>query len=123
MSGEDIVAYALTLCNTGADKPFDEDFVTTVLRHTDTGKWFGLYMKVPYSKLGIKKEGETEVLNLKSPPEDSYILRELYKGIVPAYHMNKALWISVILDSDVPDELIRKLTDKSYELTARRLKA
>ena len=38
-------------------------------------------------------------------------------GIFPAYHMNKASWITAALDGSVPAETIELLLDVSYELT------
>jgi predicted DNA-binding protein (MmcQ/YjbR family) len=57
-----------------------------------------------------------EFINLKCDPERALDLREQHHGIKPGYHMNKKLWNSVYLESDVPDELIYKLIDHSYEL-------
>jgi predicted DNA-binding protein (MmcQ/YjbR family) len=37
--------------------------------------------------------------------------------IFPGWHMNKAHWLSVALDSTVEDEKIWFLVDMSYELT------
>ena len=86
---EELLAFALTLSGAVADQPFEDDFDTTVLRHGAGGKWFGLFMNVSLSRLGLCGEGKTDVLNLKIDPEESYIVRELYGSILPAYHMNK----------------------------------
>jgi predicted DNA-binding protein (MmcQ/YjbR family) len=54
--------------------------------------------------------------NLKCDPERAIDLRERYAGrILPGYHMNKALWNTIHLE-ELPEELIRVLTDHSYEL-------
>ena len=37
-------------------------------------------------------------------------------GYLPAYHMNKKSWVTVILDGTVPLTEIKKLLDKSYTL-------
>ena len=65
----------------------------------------------------MQGEGEVEVLNLKSDPEDSLVLFELYDRIIPAYHMNKTHWISVILDGELPKKVVCSLIDKSFYLT------
>lgn len=39
-------------------------------------------------------------------------------GIMPAYHMNKLHWISVLLDGSVPEEKVRELIDMSFMATA-----
>jgi predicted DNA-binding protein (MmcQ/YjbR family) len=54
--------------------------------------------------------------NLKCDPERALELREIHDGaILPGYHMNKALWNTVLLDQ-LPESLIRELTDHSYDL-------
>lgn len=99
------------------DKPFSDDFDTTVLRHKDTKKWYGILLKAPGSKVGVEGCGEVDVLNLKCDPTLSFGLKAEYRGIVPAYHMNKYHWISVVLDSDVPFSVLKELIDLSFLLT------
>ena len=77
-----------------ADKPFPEDFDTTVLRHTDTGKWFGIIMHISGNKVGLSPDIKVDVMNVKCKPEDTFTAREISCGILPAYHMNKKHWIS-----------------------------
>jgi predicted DNA-binding protein (MmcQ/YjbR family) len=55
-------------------------------------------------------------VNLKCDPERAIELREHYTGITPGYHMSKIHWNTVATDGSVPDQLIRELTDHSYEL-------
>ena len=120
MTREELTEYAAALDGAVLDKPFSEDFDTVVLRHGDTKKWFGILLKAPKCKVGLDGEGETEVLNLKCDPTLAHGLFETYRGIVPAYHMNKHHWISVLLDSDVPLIETQRLIDLSYELTIRK---
>lgn len=113
MTKQDVIDYALTLNGAAADSPFDEDFETVVLRHLDSRKWFGLIMlyKGKY------------ILNLKCEPEQSDFLKSAYEGITEAYHMNKRLWITVYIDSDVPDEETKRLIVHSFELTDKSKRA
>lgn len=55
-------------------------------------------------------------INLKSEPDYAVELREQYEGIKPGYHMSKKHWNSVYTQEDVPNELIYKLIDDSYNL-------
>ena len=119
---ENIIDYALTLKGAKADKPFTDDFDTTVLRHADTGKWFGLIMNVSGSKVGLSPDIKVDVMNVKCKPEDTFTARELSSSIIPAYHMNKKHWISIILNGTVELELSEALLENSYELTKRRVK-
>lgn len=111
--------YALSLPGGYADHPFENDFETTVLRHGIGGKWFGLLMRVPLNRFFENRTGVVWVLNLKCAPEDSIVWQELFSHILPAYHMNKRLWISVLLTGDVPAQTLEKLIYKSYLLTKK----
>ena len=114
----ELLDFSRTLLGAVADCPFEDDLDTTVIRHGMEGKWFGLFMKVSGKHLGRETTERFDVLNLKIDPEESYIVREMYPAsILPAYHMNKRHWISVILDGSVPDDFCEMLIVKSYDLT------
>lgn len=119
---ERLTSFALSLPLATADKPFEDDFDTTVLRHGESGKWFGLVMNVKKQTLGINEDGYTDVINLKCDPDESFIIRELYSAIIPAYHMNKRHWISVILNGSIPEDFTEKLIAKSFDLTYKKQK-
>lgn len=119
---EKITDFACTLPDAVPDKPFEDDFDTTVFRHGEGGKWFGLVMNVEKSRVGLAGEGKVDVLNLKCDPEEGFIVREMYEGIIPAYHMNKRHWISVILNGSVPLDFTQRLIEKSYGLTDKKRK-
>lgn len=44
-------------------------------------------------------------------------LRSAFAGVVPAYHMNKVHWNTVLLDSEVPWDELQQMVRQSYELT------
>ncbi len=103
------------------DYPWDDSPEYTVFRHPDNHKWFALIMTVTYSTLKIDRLGTVDILNLKSDPD---LIEDLIKnpGIMPAYHMNKRHWATVLLDGSCPADRIKTLVDLSYQLTAKRLK-
>lgn len=115
-----VLDYIGCLSGTSYDCPFEEDFDTTVLRHTSSGKWFGIIMSVNGKKIGREDSAVLDIINLKSNPEDSLILFDLYPEIIPAYHMNKTHWITVPLDNTLNRELVRSLIEKSYYLTKKK---
>ena len=117
-SRQQVLEIALALPGATSDKPFEGDFDSTVLRHGGTGRWFGLLMKVPRRKVGLEGDAETDILNLKCDPILSYGLRQACPDILPAWHMNKQLWISVRMEGDVPDDQLRALIRMSYDLTS-----
>lgn len=117
---ENIINFALSLEGAMADKPFPEDFDTTVLRHADTGKWFGIIMHISGNKVGLSPDIKVDVMNVKCKPEDTFTAREISSGILPAYHMNKKHWISILLNGTVEPQLTEALLENSYELTKKK---
>ena len=75
-------------------------------------------MTVGRDKLGFDNREPVDVVNLKI---DDMFFRDIIiqeEGIMPAYHMNKLHWITVLLDGTVPDERVYDLLDISYTATA-----
>jgi len=65
---------------------------------------------------GGDKEGK-EIITLKLEPMYGQFLREQYKGVIVAgYYMNKEHWNSVYVSGNVPDDVLRDMADKSYDL-------
>ena len=58
-------------------------------------------------------------INLKLEPIEGEFLRGQYADIIPGYYSNKRCWNSVNPDGAVPDELLKALLDKSYELVLK----
>lgn len=87
-----------------------------VLRHSENRKWYALIMDVPRNKLGLNGEEYVDILNVKADPvmAGSFLQEE---GILPAYHMHKGHWISVLLDGAVPMDTVELLLHTSFELT------
>ncbi|MDV0447287.1 hypothetical protein MsAg5_11690 [Methanosarcinaceae archaeon Ag5] len=87
-----------------------------ILRHAGNRKWFAAIVDVSKDKLGLEGKTVVDAINLKCDP----ILIGILKGdagILPAYHMNKEHWITVLLDSPIPPEKVCDLIDLSYNLT------
>jgi len=59
--------------------------------------------------------------NVKCDPEKAEELREEYSSVIPAFHMNKKHWNSVILNGQIPLKQIREMIDESYQLVVRSL--
>ena len=87
-----------------------------VLRHSGNKKWYAAILDVPRSKLGLSGGGPVDILNVKC---GSALLGSLLetKGVLPAYHMNKANWVSVLLDGTAADADVISLLTLSYDLT------
>lgn len=92
-----------------------------VFRHSASRKWFAAVMDVPKSKLGLHGDEYVDILDIKCDPVliGSLLAEE---GFLPAYHMNKNTWISVLLDETVPDGRIYPLLEWSFDSVASRRK-
>ncbi len=85
-----------------------------IFRHHDNQKWFALVGSVPRSVLKIPGDADVDIINVKT--DNVEFLRGV-PGILPAYHMNKNNWVSVLLDGSVPMKNVKKLLEMSYDLT------
>lgn len=65
-------------------------------------------------------EGEIR-LNLKCNIYDAKLYREIYKCVVPAYHMNKKHWNTIILNKTISDEVLIEMINDSYTLVTNNL--
>jgi predicted DNA-binding protein (MmcQ/YjbR family) len=103
---QDAIDFCLTLMSTYEDYPFDDDN-WTVMRHKGNKKVFAWI---------FEREGHIWI-NVKGKPEWNDFLRRSFNSVLPAYHLNKTHWNSIILDGSVPDENICDMITESYELT------
>ena len=99
------------------EEPWEDNNHATI-KTTNSKKWYGIFMYLPYKTLGLDKSGKIDVLNVKLNPEliESLIDK---KHFFPAYHMNKKYWITILLDSDMDLDLIKNLIDESFKLVEK----
>ena len=121
MTRKEFEALIFDTYNVRADYPFEDDLMTGVFRHTDTGKWFALAMNISAKKLGKTSQMQTDVVNFKCSPEVIESLVGIEPGIYRAYHMNKTHWLTVALP-ECDEGMISWLLGISYELTRRKIK-
>ena len=121
MNREELEAYILNYYSTLPDYPWADTPRATVFRHANNRKWFALMMEVPRGRLGLPGAEPLDIVNFKCDPILIASLRG-ENGIFPAYHMNKASWITAALDGSVPAETIELLLDVSYELTKPKIR-
>ena len=98
--------YCLSKKRVTEEFPFDE--VTLVFKVM--GKMFAL--------TGLNEDFR---ISLKCDPDKALALREHYPCVIPAYHMNKMHWNTVIIDGTINDKIINSLIDHSYQLVADKL--
>ena len=122
MIRQEVTDYIRSQYGVDPDHPFDKDTDSSVFRHADNRKWFGLIMNVSGVKLGLGTTVSINIINLKI---DDPVFRDMLiqqPGIIPAYHMNKKQWITVFLDGTVQKERVYDLIDASYRATASKKK-
>ncbi len=105
MNIEQIRSYALSKRETTEGFPFDE----TTLVFKVNGKMFAL--------LSLDENR----LNLKCDPDKAIELREHFDAVLPAYHQNKRLWNTILLDKKLSDNLIEEWIDDSYRLVVEKM--
>lgn len=110
MTKQELIDYCLTFPGAYEDYPFDEDSASadawTVMRHRVNKKSFAF----------LFQRGDFVNINLKCEPMFADLLRRVYPGVIPAYHMNKVHWNGVILDGSIPQEEIFRWIRNSYDL-------
>ena len=121
MTRQELTEYIFDEYSVEPDYPFPMDDVSCVFRHPGSRKWFGIAMSVPYRTLGIGREGNADILNVKCDPLIAGSLRGR-PGFRPAYHMNKEKWITILLDGSAEKEDITALLDMSYAMTAPKIR-
>ncbi len=92
-----------------------------VFRQPASRKWFAVIMDIPRNRLELDGDELVDVMDVKCGPilVGALLAQD---GFVPAYHMSKGTWISVLLDGTVPDEQIFPLLELSYDSVAPKRK-
>ena len=106
---QEIIDYCLTLPSTYEDYPFDDI--------TDPGKWTVMRHRANKKSFALVYErGGKLCVNLKCDPFEADLLRQMFADVTAGYHMNKTHWNTITMGGDVPDEELRRMIDKSYNL-------
>lgn len=103
---KEAIAYCLSYEAVYEDYPF-HDPNWCVIRHKENGKVFAWI---------FDKDGYVWI-NVKCDPEWRDFWRSAYASVVPAYHLNKTYWNSMILDGSIPEKDIKRMIGESYDLT------
>ena len=115
MTRTEIEAYMVKKFNTKPAYLFKKYPQYAVFRHQNN-KWYALIMNIAKMKLGLEGKENIEILNLKCGEELNSLLKK-QPNFLPAYHMNKKHWITIILDETLVKEDIYTLINLSYDLT------
>lgn len=102
---EEAIVYCKSFENVIEDYPF-RDNNWALMRHGGNKKAFAC----------IYEHQNHIWINVKCDPEWRDFWRSAFASIVPAYHMNKEHWNSIILDGTIPRTDIERMIAESYEL-------
>ena len=69
-----------------------------------------------FAAICLDDDNQPYYITLKLDPLEGELLRSQYADILPGYYMNKQHWNSVRANGETPDELLRNMLDKSYNL-------
>ena len=116
MKKQELIEYVRDRFSVEPEYPWEKIPDGYVFRHRVGRKWFGVGLTVSYRRLGIERDGAADIVNVKVGPllQGAYLT---HPGILPAYHMNKTHWLTILLDGTAEDAVIVELLDVSYELT------
>ena len=120
---ERITQYIQDTYGTQAEYLWADSPGNAILRHSASKKWYAALMCVLPEKLGLTGEEALDVMDIKC---STIMIGSLLstKGFLPAYHMNKNHWISIVLDNSVSDDQIIPLLELSCaEAAEKRVEA
>lgn len=107
----EIKSHCLSYDDVYEDYPF-HDPNWCVIRHRANHKIFAW----------IFEKDQQIWVNLKCDPQWTGFWRSAFPSVLPAYHLNKTHWNSVILDGNIPDTDVHRMVMESYLLTKPKLK-
>lgn len=90
-----------------------------IMRRPDNRKWYIVFMTIDRRKVGLEGTGTIELIDLKADPLLVDALRAR-PGFLPAYHMNKLHWVTIMMDGTVPAEDICELVRHSYDCAGKK---
>lgn len=69
-----------------------------------------------FAAICLDSDDKPHYITLKLNPDEGEFLRQQFDDIIPGYYMNKTHWNSINPDGEVPDDLLKEMLDKSYQL-------
>jgi len=112
--------YLLSKPEACVDYPFGDDIKVFKVKNK-------MFATLALGKMG-KGDGEAVSsgegnwwMNLKCDPDEAVMLRDIFPAVIPGYHMNKRLWVTVILDSSIPQGEIERMMDNSFKLVVSKM--
>ena len=102
---EEVLTYCLTFSDTYQDAPFHDENWQLVRCKKNKKVFAWTYYK-----------DNQLCVNVKVSPEWREFWRQTYEAVTPGYHQNKEHWNTIILDSTIPEEDVKRMLAESYDL-------
>jgi predicted DNA-binding protein (MmcQ/YjbR family) len=119
MAENNVKQYLLAKAETTLGYPFGDEVMVFKVKN----KMFATLALGTIAK-GVDKTDDDKKhwwMNLKCDPDEAVMLRDIFPAIIPGYHMDKRLWITIILDGSVPQGEVERLMDNSYLLVVSKM--
>lgn len=112
MTRRELIDLCLRFPDTYEDYPFDD-----IASAGSGGSWALIRHRANRKSFAMIYERGELCVNLKCEPMRAEFLRRAFPGVLPAYHMNKEHWNTVLPNTLSPADL-EDMLRRSYELTA-----
>lgn len=100
----------------GAEKDYKPEWQWD--RYMVRGKLFAALCS-PEQKYQIY--GGHDLITLKCDPRMAELFRAEYPAVLPGFYMEKRGWNSILLDGDLPEDVLREMCDMSHRLVLEKL--
>ena len=107
MNIEELRKHCLSVKSATEEMCFDDEYLVFKVY----GKWFVL---VPLNDYELK-------ISVKCDPAKAVELREQYDCVEAAWHFNKKYWNSIVINSDMNDEIVKHWINHSVEEVVKKL--
>lgn len=92
-----------------------------VTKNTENWNWIRYMIgEKMFLAICLDDDDKPYYITLKLEPLEGEFLRKQYEDIIPGLYMNKVHWNSIKPNGAVPDDLLKELVDKSYDLILAR---
>ncbi|MCB1080704.1 MAG: MmcQ/YjbR family DNA-binding protein [Chlamydiia bacterium] len=96
--------------------PFDDSALVMKV----VGKMFCLTNVKPLTINSVEEKAFHHI-SVKCDPEMGDDLKRNHKDIIPGWHLNKTHWISLLMEGNLKDDMIKMLIDHSYDLVVSKM--
>ena len=107
MNSKKVREYFLNKPHSDESYPFGPDVAVYKVK----GKMFATY----------GTHNDLPAINLKCDPDEASALRDIFKSVIPGYHMNKRHWNTVYLDGSIPQGELERMIDNSFLLVVSKM--